>query len=162
MNWITEKVNELCGNDLLETAKIHVEVHRGDILDLLVEIVPDSAVDTYVRDAMARAGEGDEITDIAVAWCKDDARDVRPFIDSLKGDLADSLESQVINEADLDHHGELAQAIMRHGTDNIDWVDLAELYLTDAEIERVVEEMIGIMVDDKFLDVTAEEGEDGK
>lgn len=161
MNWITEKVNELCGNGLLETAKVHVEVSRGDILSMLADILPEDTVEAYVRDAMALAGEEDEIIEIAVNWCRDAARDVKPFIHELKYSLVDSLESQVIGEADADPRDELALAIRRHGSNSIDWEGLAELYLEDAEIERVIKELIDVMVDDKFTDITAEDSEEG-
>lgn len=155
MDWLTEKVNELYGNELLETAKVHVQVYRSLVRSLLVEEVSDEKVDEEVREAMDEyPGEDNCRVSIAVEWCEPDLVEFRKKATGhLASELAGSLESQVMESINTGALNELGKIIFNRAASIIDWVALAELYLTDAGIEGMAKEMIREMVEEKIEEI---------
>lgn len=154
MNRVAEKINELYGHDIIDgLAKPHVDVHYQDLKRRVVAALGDEALNDNASTMYERDGNTRGAVEEAVDWCIGDINMpgvIEAFAYEQKWSLGESIRTYIEEQLQIGGDGELKTMFLRTVIEEVDWGDLAELYIPDAGVEDAIRDILRELVDEKM------------
>lgn len=154
MNRVTEKVNEIYGHDIIDSlAKAYVDVHYHDLKRRVRIALGDEALNDNASTMYERDGNTNGAVEEAVDWCVDDINMpevIEAFAYEQKWSLGESIRTYIEEQLQIGGDGELKTMFLRTVIEEVDWGDLAELYIPDAGVEDAIRDILRELVEEKM------------